>query len=169
MTLKVLAAFTIATLASGCATDISSKSFSDDDVGEASQTYAGVVIKVRSVKVGPDSLGKSHTGMIAGGIGGGLIGSQLGSGFGGALATVGLAGAGALGGAMAEKSLRTQQGLEITVKLSNGELRSVVQGGDVSFKKGENILLMIYLRGRSKVVKVSDETSEKTAQVQSHQ
>ncbi len=143
---------------SGCATDISSNSYSDESVGEVAETESAVVVKIRPVKVGPDQLGKSNTGTIAGGIGGALIGSQLGSGFGGALATVGLAGAGAVGGAAAEKKLKTQAGLEITVKLQSGRLRTLVQGSDVSFVKGERVLLMNYVRGRSKVVKESDQS-----------
>ena len=145
-------------LFSGCATDISSNSYSDDSVGEVAQTEAAVVVKVRTVKVGPDQLGKSHTGAVAGGVGGAIIGSQIGSGFGGALATVGLAGGGALVGAAAEKKLKTHKGLEITVKLNSGGLRTVVQGSDVSFVKGDRILLMTYAHGRSKIVKESDQT-----------
>ena len=155
-----IAAFAIAVLMSGCATDISSKSYSEDSVGEVSNTYSGVVVKVRTVKVGPDQLSKNHTGAIAGGVGGGLIGSQL---LGGPVATIGLAGAGAVGGAFAEKSLRTQQGLEITVRLASGELRTVVQGNDVAFKKGEHILLLIYAQGRSKVVKEDEESQDQAA------
>ena len=158
--LKCLAGFALAILASGCATDISSKSYSEDNVGEVSQTYSGVVVKVRSVKVAPDQLSKNHMGMIAGGVAGGLIGSQIASGLGGTIAILGLAGAGALGGAAAEKSLRTQQGFEITVHLTTGEFRTVVQGNDVSFKKGERIYLMIYAGGRSKVMKESDDSAD---------
>ena len=139
---------------SGCATDISSNSYSDQNVGEVADTYGGVVVKVRSVKVGPDQLSKHHTGALTGGVAGGLIGSKVsGGGIGGTFATMGIAGAGAVGGAMTEKSLRTQQGFEITVRLKSGEFRTVVQGDDVEFKKGEKILLMIYIGGRSKVVK----------------
>jgi outer membrane lipoprotein SlyB len=163
MNLRCLAAIAFVALASGCATDISSKSYSDEDVGEAAETYAGVVVKVRTVKVAPDQMGKNHTGMIAGGLAGGLIGSQVASGLGGALITVGLAGAGALGGAALEQKLKTQNGLEITVRLKSGEMRTIVQGTDVAFKSGEHILLMAYARGRSKVVKEGDEPAEKSA------
>ena len=165
--LKYFAALALTILASGCATDISSKSYSDDDVGEVAQTISGIVLKIRTVKVAPDKLDKSHVGMIAGGLGGGLMGSQIASGLGGALATVGLAGAGALGGAMAEKSLRTQSGFEITVRLASGELRTVVQGNDVNFKKGERVYFVIYAKGRSKVVKENEESSDQTASIQS--
>jgi outer membrane lipoprotein SlyB len=159
---RVLQSFAILSILglSACATDISSKSYSDNTVGEVAETEAAVVLKVRTVKVAPDKLSDSHTGMIAGGIGGGLIGSQLSSGLMGSIATVGLAGAGATGGAMAEKSLKTQQGLEITIRLESGRLRTLVQGNDVSFKKGEHVLLLVYVHGRSKVVKEDDESPE---------
>jgi outer membrane lipoprotein SlyB len=139
-------------LFSGCATDIGSKSYSDEDVGAVADTASGTVIKVRNVKVAPDQLGKSHTGTWAGGLAGALIGSETGNVF----ATVGLGAAGAVGGAAAEKALKTQQGLEITVKLATGSLRTIVQGNDVVFAKGEKVLLLVYSRGRSKVVKEDD-------------
>ena len=83
-----------------------------------------------------------------------MIGSEVGgSGLGGGLVTLGMAGAGALGGAAAEKALKTQEGFEITVRLQSGALKTIVQGNDVSFSKGERVFLMIYDRGRSKVVK----------------
>jgi outer membrane lipoprotein SlyB len=154
--LKVLVCLSIVVV-SGCATDISSNSYSDDSVGEVASTEAAVVLNVRTVKVGPDQLGKSHVGIIAGGVGGALLGSQVSSGIAGGVATLGLAGAGAVGGAMAERSLKTQSGLEITVKLDNGKLRTLVQGSDVSFKNGEHVLLLVYAEGRSKVVKLNDD------------
>lgn len=140
---------------SGCATDISSNSYSEDHVGEAARSYQAVVVKVRQVKVGPDQLGKNKTGAVIGGIGGAVIGNQFGSGVGKGIMTVGGAAAGAVGGAYAEKALRTQTALEITVQLRNGELRTIVQGNDVQFSQGERVYIMIYQRGRSKVVKLN--------------
>ena len=143
----------------GCATDIGSQSYADASVGSVADTQEGVVLKVRTVKVAPDKLSENHAGMIGGGLAGGLIGSQISSGLPGAIATVGLAGAGAVGGAAAEQALNTQKGLEITVRLHDGTLKTLVQGNDVLFKKGEHVLLVVYSRGRSKVVKEDDETS----------
>ncbi len=138
---------------SACATDISSKSYSDQHVGEAAHSYRATVVKVRKVKVGPDELGKSKTGAIVGGVGGAVIGSTMGSGTGKLLMTGAGAVAGAVGGAYAEKALKTQTGLEITVELKNGAMLTVVQGTDVAFNRGEKVIVMVYKKGRSKIVK----------------
>ncbi len=138
---------------SGCATDISSQSYSDSHVGETARSYRARVVKVRKVKVGPDELGKNKNGALAGGIGGAMIGSTMGSGTGKGLMTLAGAAAGAVGGAYAERALKTQVGLEITVELRNGALRTVVQGADVPFYRGEKVILMSYSKGRSKIVK----------------
>ncbi len=137
----------------GCATDISSQSYSDKHVGETARSYRATVIKVRQVKVGPDELGKNKNGALAGGIGGAMLGSTMGGGNGKALMTIAGGVAGAIGGAYAEKALKSQVGLEITVELRNGALRTIVQGADVPFARGERVFLMSYGKGRSKIVK----------------
>lgn len=137
----------------GCATDISSQSYSDSHVGETARSYRATVIKVRKVKVGPDELGKNQNGALAGGLGGAMLGSTMGGGNGKALMTIAGGVAGAVGGAYAEKALKTQVGLEITVELRNGKLLTIVQGSDIAFFKGERVILMSYGKGRSKIVK----------------
>ena len=134
---------------SACATDISSQTYSDTHVGETARSYRGTVVKIRKVKVGPDELGKSKSGAVIGGVGGALLGGSTGSGL---MTGVGAV-AGAVGGAYAEKSLKTQTGLEITVELKNGALLTVVQGADVVFLRGEKVIIMDYKKGRSKIVK----------------
>jgi len=138
----------------GCATDISSNSYSDEHVGEASRSYRGVVVHVRQVKVSPDQLEKGKTGTMFGALGGAVVGSQFGSGAGKAIMTAGGAVAGAVGGAYAEKALKTQTALEITVEVKGGEMYTVVQGSDVPFRKGEKVLLFKFDKGRSKVAKL---------------
>ncbi|OQW46117.1 MAG: hypothetical protein A4S09_16920 [Proteobacteria bacterium SG_bin7] len=154
--IKILGAISLAVAAlfiTGCATDISSQSYSDQHVGETARSYRARVVKVRQVKVGPDELGKNKTGALAGGVGGAVLGSTMGGGNGNGLMAIAGGVAGAIGGAYAEKALKTQVGLEITVELRNGKLMTVVQGSDVPFSRGERVILMSYGKGRSKIVK----------------
>ena len=134
-----------------CATDISSNSYAENHVGEAARSFRGIVVKVREVKVAPSK--PQYGGALAGAGAGGLVGNQFGAGAGKDIMTAGGAVAGAVGGYYAEKHLRTQMGLEITVQMPNGELRTLVQGNDVAFRKGDRVMIMIYNRGRSKIVK----------------
>jgi outer membrane lipoprotein SlyB len=145
----ILLAVIVSVFMSACATDISSNSYSDKHVGETSRSYRATVVKVRKVKVGPDELGKNKAGALLGGVGGAVIGSSTGSGLGAGIGAV----AGAIGGAYAEKAMKTQVGLEITVELKNGSLLTVVQGADVDFSRGEKVIIMQNTKGRSKIVK----------------
>lgn len=147
--LGLMLVLTSALFMSACATDISSQSYSDKHVGETARSYRATVVKVRKVKVGPDELGKSKAGTVIGGVGGAMIGSTTGSGLGTGVGAI----AGAIGGAYAEKAMKSQTGLEITVELKNGALMTVVQGADVEFARGEKVLIMQYQKGRSKIVK----------------
>lgn len=152
LVLGFVSVITSALLLSACATDISSKSYSDQHVGEAAHSYRATVVKVRKVKVAPDELGKNKTGILLGAVGGGVLGSTMGAGTGKLLMTAGGAAVGAVGGAYAERSLKTQTGLEITVELKNGEMLTVVQGADVGFNPGDKVIIMVYKKGRSKIV-----------------
>jgi outer membrane lipoprotein SlyB len=62
--------------------------------------------------------------------------------------------AGAVGGAFAEKSLKTQDALEYTIELSNGEGLSVVQGINNPLKIGQNVRVIVSSKGRSRVIPV---------------
>lgn len=136
-----------------CARQLSSNVYSADHIGEACKTYSGVIVNAREVTVeGSDELGDNAAGIVGGGVGGAVLGSMVGKGRGNTLATVAGAGLGALGGAFAEKALKSQQGMEYIVALDNGESRTVVQGLDPRLAAGQNVYLMVTDKGRSRVV-----------------
>ena len=151
-TFQVMAIGTVALLLHGCARNISPNSYSDKHVGEASRTFKGRIVSVRTVNVSPEQLGDSAAGTAIGGIAGGVLGNQFGSGHGRLATTAGGAVLGALAGAFAEKELKSQDAYEYVVELQNGEMRTVVQGLDVKYSPGQAILLMISDRGRSRIV-----------------
>lgn len=137
----------------GCARNISSSMYAEGHVGEVAETLEGTVLKVRQVTVkGSESLGGNTTGMAVGGLAGGVVGHQFGKGKGNLATTVGGALLGATAGAFAEDALKTQNGLEYTVKLKDGRLKTVVQGVDNPIAAGQRVLLYIYSTGRSRVV-----------------
>lgn len=144
---------------SGCARNISSNSISVNHVGESSKTYRGVIASQRIVEVGPDQLEDSQTGIAAGGFGGALVGSQIGGGKGNALAIGALGIGGAIAGALIEKELKTQNGVEYVVDLDNGEIRTVVQGVEPALATGQRVLVIesntgnkLHKGGRSRVI-----------------
>ncbi len=152
-TLSVLAALSLCVLGSGCAREISSNVYSEAHVGEASKTFFGTVVSVRNVTVqGKEKLDENTTGMAMGAIAGGVAGTQFGGGKGQIATTVGGALLGAAAGAFAQKALETQDALEYTVELHNGEIRSIVQGPENPLRVGQPALVMVSRDGRSRVV-----------------
>ena len=147
----VLGAFVLAS--TSCARQISSNVYSGSHVGEASETYSGVIVSAREVTVEDEEyLGDNTAGIVGGGVGGALLGSMVGKGKGNTLATVAGAGLGAVGGAFAEKALKSQQAMEYIVSLDNGQTRTVVQGLEPRFGAGQNVYLLVGHKGRSRVI-----------------
>ena len=103
---------------SSCARQISSNTYSESSIGEVSQTYPGIVISQREVTVeGSESLQDNSLGIVGGGAAGALLGSEMGKGKGNLVSTLATGVVGAVAGAYAEKSLKTQNAirLEMTV------------------------------------------------------
>lgn len=150
---KALVLAIAAGLAVGCARNISSNSYDARKVGEASSTFEGVVISVRKVMVEEgDNLEDNKTGALAGTIAGAAVGSTIGGGN-AKYVTGGLGAlAGGFAGAYAEKALKSQGGLEYTVKLSSGNIKTVVQGLDSPLNVGQPVYLIVSQNGRSRVI-----------------
>lgn len=131
----------VASLVSGCASQSNSASVFTPGQAQREQTLRfGVVESVREVLIQGDQTG---VGTIAGGaIGGVAAGSTIGGGN-GAIAA-GLLGAvlGGIAGSAAENRINQRRGLEITVRLDNGEMRAVVQDADEAFRPGDRVRLL---------------------------
>ena len=140
-------------LMGGCAKNINPNEYSENEVGAVKQTYKGVVISVRPVKVqGSDKLSDNTLGAVGGGVAGGLLGSQIGQGSGSVVGLVVGAAAGALGGSLLEKGLKSQDGIEYTVELQSGRIMTIVQGPESTLSVGQHVLVMVGYNGRSRVI-----------------
>jgi outer membrane lipoprotein SlyB len=99
----------------------------------------GTVESVRNVTIAnPESGVGTMTGAALGGLGGSQVGHGNGS------AAVGIIGAvaGGIIGNRVENQANNRPGFEITVKLDNGELRSITQAADEMFRPGERVRLL---------------------------
>lgn len=128
-------------LMGGCVRNISSSSYEASTVGSAGITYPCTVVSVRKVLVEEENL---SGGTLAGGAAGMAIGQTIGQGSGQVLATVAGGLIGAAAGAAAQKSMSSQEGFEYTVKLENGEMRTIVQGADSPLVPGQAAYLIVY-------------------------
>jgi outer membrane lipoprotein SlyB len=137
-------------LLSGCASSKSGEVYSRDQARQSMTVQLGTVEFVKPVQIEGS---QSGLGAAAGGIAGGVAGSTIGGGKGSTLAALGGAALGALAGNMTEKKMSEADGLEITVKLDNGNALAVVQENDVMFSVGDRVRVLTGRDGTSRVVK----------------
>lgn len=110
---------------------------------EAQNEHSVRMATVESVREITIDKGASGIGKASGAALGALAtGSNIGQGNGAAAAAVVGAIAGGIIGDNVEAGLTNKKGFEITVKLDNGELRSIVQDADETFKPGERVRLL---------------------------
>jgi outer membrane lipoprotein SlyB len=125
----------------GCATQ--QRSASVYKAGEAQREQIvrmGVVESVREVTI---DRGQTGVGTGAGAVIGGVAGSGVGSGRGSVVGAVAGAVAGGIIGQAVENQSGKVPGVEITVRLDNGELRAIVQEIDgQQFKPGDRVRLL---------------------------
>ena len=129
-----------ATALCGCAGPSNSGSVYTPGQAQREQTVRMAVVEgVRQVTI---EKAPSGAGAVAGGVVGGVAGSSVGGGKGSTITSVLGAVAGGLAGQALEGSIGRKAGLEITVKLDNGELRSITQEADEQFKPGDRVRLL---------------------------
>lgn len=138
----LLAATTV--LLGGCQTmggGMGGSSYSTRQVRTEQTVRLGTVESVREVEIQADD---AAVGTVAGAVIGGAAASQIGGGRGSLITGVLGAVAGGMAGSAAEKGLRRTRGLEITVRLRNGDLIAVTQAyepGD-EFRAGDPVRIL---------------------------
>lgn len=139
-TRATLALTLCALLLSACATNQSGSNYHAGQAQHEMSVRLGVVESVRSVSL---EAPKSGAGGLAGGVLGGILGSNIGGGNrGSAVGTI----VGAIGGTLAghaiEDAAGRKPGLEITVKLENGNLVAITQEADEQFSQGQRVRVL---------------------------
>lgn len=135
-----LAALAVISL-SGCATQ--QRSASVYRAGEAQREQTVRLATVESLREVTIDRGQTGVGTGAGAVVGGVAGSSVGQGKGSVIGAVAGAVAGGIIGQTLENQSSKVPGLEITVRLDNGELRAIVQEIDgQQFKPGDRVRLL---------------------------
>ncbi|MFT0544767.1 glycine zipper 2TM domain-containing protein [Allopusillimonas ginsengisoli] len=125
----------------GCANHSASSSVYTYGQAQREQVVrVGTVQSVRPITIQLSDT--SGAGVLAGGALGGVAGSAVGGGRGNVLATIGGGLLGALAGNAVENQVNRKNGLEITVRLDNGETRVVAQEADVAISSGQRVRLV---------------------------
>jgi outer membrane lipoprotein SlyB len=135
----VLAMLAASAVLAGCASSKSGDVYSRDEALKEQTVRLATVESVRPVTIQGT---RSGIGAAAGGIAGGVAGSGVGHGKGSTIAGVlGAVGGGVAGQAIEEGTTR-RNGVEITVRLQNGELRAIVQEESDKFVAGQKVRLL---------------------------
>lgn len=129
---------------SGCASNSSSPNVFTASQAQREQTVRmGTVDSVRAVRISSNNGQPSGLGVVGGGALGALAGSSIGGGR-GSVATGIIGGiGGAVAGNAIENSVAMRDGVEITVRLDNGDLRAITQttSGEM-FRAGDRVRLL---------------------------
>lgn len=99
----------------------------------------GVVDSVREVMI---DRGRSGVGTLTGAALGGIAGSSVGGGRGSTAAGIVGAVVGGIVGNNVEANANMHKGVEITVRLDNGDIKAIVQDADEVFRPGERVRLL---------------------------
>ena len=108
----------------GCADNLSGNVYTREEARRPMHVQHGYVDSVRPVVIEGE---RGFIGQAGGGVIGGVAGSAVGAGRGSVLASAVGAIAGAVAGGAAQERLTRAQGADITVRLDNGDVVSVVQ------------------------------------------
>ncbi|MGK5070283.1 Outer membrane lipoprotein SlyB precursor [compost metagenome] len=122
---------------SGCATGPSQSQYYP-----ASQPESAMYGTVDSIQIVQGGGQTSGAGAVVGGIAGALLGNTIGSGGGRTAATVAGAVAGGVVGNQVEGRRQQAQAYQISVRLDNGEYRTVVQDNAVDLRPGNRVRLV---------------------------
>ncbi len=131
----------------GCASSQGANEYSRGQVGQISRVDEGVIISSRAVTI---QGGEGSLGTATGAVIGGVAGSQVGGGqderiIAGVIGAV----AGGIIGQQVDKGASKQAGYEYKVRLDrNGEIVSIVQGGDIAMANGTPVYVEYGARAR---------------------
>lgn len=122
--------------------------YTRDQARTSHSVYYGTILRVEEVTIEGTQTG---AGTLGGGAVGGALGSGVGGGSGRTMATVGGAVIGALAGSAIEKGVTSDVGVELEVRLDNGDVIGVVQEKDAEYRVGDRVRVLRDTRGITRV------------------
>ena len=139
-----LSAATVAVLTllvlGGCAQGLGGDAYSRTEARRAMTVQFGTIESARGVQLEGT---KTPIGSVAGAAVGGIAGSSVGGGRGSAVAAVLGAVAGGVAGSALEEGATRTPGVEVTVRLDNGQYLAVVQADQgEGFRAGERVRVL---------------------------
>jgi outer membrane lipoprotein SlyB len=150
-TVLIASTLALTTLLQGCATrSYSNGVYTDADTQRAHSITPATVMAVRAVTIERATNGMGAA--VGGNVGTALGGAASKSGNGQFFAAVLGGAAGSLLGQAVESKAALHPGLEISMRLDDGQLISVVQAADEPFKRGDRVRVLS-AEGKSRVTR----------------
>ena len=138
--MSLVAAATLVTVVAGCAAPgLGGGAYTREQARREQTVRLGHVESVREVRLEGT---RSGVGPAAGAVAGGIAGSSIGHGRGAALGTLAGAVVGGIAGQAAEQGFTARRGVEVTVKLDNGQMVAIVQEADDAFRPGDRVRIL---------------------------
>ena len=152
---KLVMAGIMALLLVGCASDLTSTTYSRGEARQMQTVQFGTIVGIENVQLEGTDTG---IGAIAGGAVGGIAASDIGGGKGSAIASIGGALLGGYLGGKAEDELTKAAGVNLTIQLANGNYVAVVQQVDPAmvFRVGDKVTIY----GQGSTTRVVKDTSQ---------
>lgn len=150
----VVAIFALA--GTGCADQYSNNNYNSNRANVWQNVNFGVITNIRPITIQEDN--NVPVGAVAGAVAGGFLGHAIGGGNGKKLATVGGVLLGGLAGNAVQTRANQTQGLELEIRLDNGQYISAVQSGSQDLNIGSRVRI-VDAGGRTTVSAVSNVNS----------
>ncbi len=135
----VLAIALIGLVGCGTTEGLGSKDYQRNHARGEQSVRFGSIESMREVNIEGT---RSGVGAAAGGMVGGVAGSSVGGGRGGIVGAVVGAVVGGVAGAVTEQAVTKQKGLELTIKLENGNYVAITQAADELFTEGDKVKIL---------------------------
>lgn len=141
--MKKLAGIAVAlaavTVLSACAPGQGANTYSRNQARTEQSVRMGTVESVRNVRLEGT---RTPIGTLAGGAVGGVAGSAVGGGRGSTIGAILGAVAGGVAGSAIEEGATRKDGVEITIRLDNGNIIAITQEADETFRPGDRVRVL---------------------------
>ncbi|MFP8968374.1 glycine zipper 2TM domain-containing protein [Pokkaliibacter sp. CJK22405] len=141
-------------LMSGCASTLTGDTYSRGEARQMQNVQYGTITNIRMVKIEGN---QSAIGALPGAVVGGIAGSTIGGGTGRGIATVLGAVAGGVAGSAIEKNVTTAQGINMTIRLDNGQSVAIVQEVDANspVNVGDRVQVLTASDGSARATRIN--------------
>jgi outer membrane lipoprotein SlyB len=135
----IAVALAAATVLSACAPGQGANTYSRSQARTEQSVRMGTVESVRNVRLEGT---RTPIGTLAGGAVGGVAGSAIGGGRGSTIGAILGAVAGGVAGSAIEEGATRKDGVEITIRLDNGNIIAITQEADETFRPGDRVRIL---------------------------